>query len=175
MPGSDDPKNLSEEELNALVAEYEDSEEGKATGEPEPESRAEKLAKLFYKTPEMQECRQTADSINKGLNEDDTVRVQLEVPREFLRLTEFLEQKRATAAGVGPLPTPKVLNQILLNELHDQLHWLITGPARFSYYRDLWNRFCDEQGAADQKIPDSWGPEPGGPQAGAGEGGDGPF
>jgi len=166
MPGSDDRDELSEEDLAAL-SEYENSEEGNAAGEPEPETTAERLSKLFYKTPEMEECRQTADSINNSLNPDDTVPVQINVPREFLRLTEFLEQKRATAAGVVPLPTPKVLNQILLNELHDQLHWLITGPARFSYYRDLWNRFCDEQGAADQKIPDS--------QGSAGEAGDGPF
>jgi len=174
MPGRDDRAELSEEDLAAL-SDYENSDEGKAAGEPEPESPAERLTKLFYKTPEMQECRQTADSINSSLNPEDTVAVQIDVPREFLRLTEFLEQKRATAAGVGPLPTPKVLNQILLNELHDQLHGLITGPARFSYYRGLWNRFCDAQGAADQKIPDPWGPEPGGPQVSAGEGGDGPF
>lgn len=165
MPGSADHEELSPEDLAAL-AEYENSEEGRA-GEPKPESPAERLTKLFYKTPEMQECRETADSINNSLNPDDTVAVQIDVPREFLRLTEFLELKRATAAGVEPLPTPKVLNQIVLNELHDQLHWLITGPARFSYYRDLWNRFCDEQGAPDQKIPD--------PQASAGESGEGPF
>jgi hypothetical protein len=160
---TDEPDNLSEEDQAALD-EYE-AEGGKA--EPEEESQAERLTKIFYKTPEMQECRQTADSISNRLNPDDTVPVQIDVPREFLRLTEFLEQKRATAAGVGPLPPPKVLNQIVLNELHDQLHWLITGPARFSYYRDLWNRFCDEQGAPDQKIQDS--------QASAGEGGAGPF
>jgi hypothetical protein len=162
MPG-DDSDNLSEEDQAAL-AEYE-AEGG--TAEPAPESEAEKLIKLFHKTPEMQECRQTADSINNRVNPDDTVAVQLDVPREFIRLTEFLEQKRATAAGVEPLPTPQVLNQILLNELHDQLHGLITGPARFGYYRDLWNRFCDTQGAPDQKLPD--------PLASAGEGGEGPF
>ena len=166
MPGSDNTNNLSDEEL-AAISEYENSEEGKKAGEPEPESPAERLTKLFNKTPEMQECRETADSINNSLNPEDTVPVQIDVPREFLRLTEFLEQKRATAAGVVPLPTPKVLNQILLNELHDQLHWLVTGPARFDYYRDLWNRFCDTQRAPDQKIAD--------PLASAGEGGDGPF
>jgi hypothetical protein len=163
MPGSDDPNNLSEQDLAAL-SEYED--EG-GTAQPEPESEAEKLTKLFYKTPEMEECRQTADSINNRLNPEDTVAVQIHVPREFIRLTEFLELKRATAAGVEPLPPQKVLNQVLLNELHDQLHGLITGPARFSYYRDLWNRFCDQQGAPGQKLPD--------PLASAGESGEGPF
>jgi hypothetical protein len=163
MPGGNDPNNLSEEDQAALSA-YE-AEGGEA--EPEAESRAALLTKLFWKTTEMQECRQTADSINNRLNQEDTVAVQLDVPREFIRLTEFLEQKRATAAGVEPLPPPQVLNQLLLNELHDQLHGLITGPARFGYYRDLWNRFCDEQGAADQKLSDL--------PASAGEGGEGPF
>ena len=170
MPG-DNEDELSEQDQAALD-EYEKSVEGKDEEEltaagAKPESREERLSRIFLETPEAKECRQTADSINNRLNPDDTVPVQIDVPREFLRLTEFLERKRATAVGVEPLPTPKVLNQILLNELHDQLHWLITGPARFSYFRDLWNRFCDEQGAPDQKIPV--------PQASAGEGGGGPF
>ena len=46
MPGNDDPEELSEEDLAAL-AEYENSEEGRAAGEPEPESQAERLTKLF--------------------------------------------------------------------------------------------------------------------------------
>ncbi len=166
MPGKDDHDEMNAEDLAAL-SEYENSEEGKEAGKPTPEAPAQSLTKIFLKTPEMEECRRTADSINNRLNPDDTVAVQLDMPREFLRLTEFLEQKRATAAGVEPLPTPQVLNQILLNELHDQLHGLITGPARFGYYRDLWNRFCDNQGAPDQKLPD--------PLASSGEGGEGPF
>ena len=167
---TDERNNLSDEEL-AAVSEYENSEEGRAR-EPEPESRAVQLTKLFYKTPEMQECRLTADSINNALNPDDTVPVQIDVPREFLRLTEFLEQKRATAAGVEPLPPPKVLNQIILNELHDQLHWLVVEPAHFSHYRNLWNRFCDEQGAPGEKMPAPSGAEP---QQSAQEGREGPF
>jgi len=164
IPGSSDPDKLSAEDL-AAVAKYESSEEGRE--DANPESPAERLTKLFYKTPEMQECSQTADAINTSLDPKDTVPVQIDVPRQFIRLTEFLEQKRATDAGVTPLTAARVLNQILLNELHDQLHWLVVEPARFRYYRELWNRFCDQQGAPDQKIPD--------PQVTAGEGGEGPF
>lgn len=115
-------------------------------------TRAEELTELFYKTPEMQECKQTAGSITNKLDPEDTVSIKIDVPKEFIRLTEFLEQKRAAEAGVAPLPAAKVLNQIVLNELHDQLHWLVTGPARYSYYRNLWNRFCDVQGAPEEKI-----------------------
>jgi hypothetical protein len=144
-------EDLTDEDL-AGIDEYENSAEGKAQGTPEPQNREKKLTALFYKTPEMQECRETADSININLNTDDTVAVQLNIPREFIRLTDFLEQKRALDAGVPPRPADKVLTQILLNELHDQLHALVTGPARFGYYRDLWNRFCDEHNAADLKL-----------------------
>ena len=151
MPGSDNRDELSEEDLAAL-SEYENSEAGKEAGKPTPETPAERLTKLFLKTPEMEECRRTADSINNRLNPEDTVAVQVNVPREFIRLTEFLEQKRALAAGVKPVPSRDVLSRILQNELHDQLHALITGPARFGYYRELWNRFCDAHGAPEQKI-----------------------
>jgi hypothetical protein len=151
MPGKDDHDEMSAEDLAALE-DYENSEEGRV--ELAPGSPVEALADLFNKTPEMQECRLTADSINNRLDPEDTVPVQVDVPKEFIRLTEFLEQKRALGAGVEPRPSHRVLNQILLNELHDQLHALITGPARFDYYRDLWNRLCDTQGAAELKIVD---------------------
>ena len=62
MPGSDDTDNLTDEDL-AAIDEYENSEEGRAV-RPAPESRAGQLTKLFMQTPEMQEYRRTADSIN---------------------------------------------------------------------------------------------------------------
>lgn len=117
-------------------------------------TRAEELTEMFYKTPEMQECKQTAGSITNKLDPGDTVSVTIEVPKEFVRLTEFLELKRVTGTSTAPRPAAKVLNQILDNELHEQLHWLVVSPARYEYYRTLWNRFCDEQGAPEEKIAD---------------------
>jgi hypothetical protein len=117
-------------------------------------TRSEELTELFNKTPEMQECQQTAGSITNKLDPEDTVSVTIEVPKEFIRLTEFLEQKRVAGTSTAPRPAAKVLNQILDNELHDRLHWLVVSPARYEYYRNLWNRFCDEQGAPEEKIAD---------------------
>ena len=117
-------------------------------------TRAEELTELFLKTPEMQECKLAAGSIANKLDPDDTVAVTIDVPKEFVRLTEFLEGKRLAGTAAQPRPVPQVLTQILLNELHDQLHWLAVSPARFEYYRNLWNRFCDEQGAPEEKIAD---------------------
>lgn len=117
-------------------------------------TRAEELTELFNETPEMQECQQTAGSITNKLDPEDTVSITIEVPKELVRLTEFLERKRVAGARGEPRPAAKVLNQILVNELHDQLHWLVVGPARYEYYRNLWNRFCDEQGAPEEKIAD---------------------
>lgn len=117
-------------------------------------TKAEELTALFYQTPEMQECKKTADAIANQLDPEDTVAVTIDVPKEFIRLTDFLEGKRAADAGGAPLPAQTVLSRILINELHDQLHWLITGPARYSHYRDLWNRFCEAHGAPEEKIAD---------------------
>ncbi len=115
-------------------------------------TKAAELTELFYKTPEMQECKQTAGSIANKLDPEDTVSIKIDVPKEFIRLTEFLEEKRSS--GAAPRPAAKVLSQILQNELHDQLHWLTVSPARYEYYRNLWNRFCDAQGAPEEKIAD---------------------
>lgn len=153
MPGRDDTDDLTAEELAGLE-EYENSEDSKASGRPAPESRAEQLTKLFRQTPEIQELLHLTDTVHNELNAEGDVPLYIHVPRAFIRLTEFLEEKRAAAAGVAPSPAANVLNQILVNELHDQLHWLSTSPGRFSHYRDLWNRFCDAQGAPEEKIPD---------------------
>ena len=128
---------------------------GKGKGAPKakPESRAQALTKLFLQTPEMKECQMVAGGIANKLDPGDTVSIKIDVPKEFVRLTEFLEEKR-TAGGNVARPADKVLAQTLLNELHEQLHWLVTGPARYGYYRDLWNRFCDEHGAPEEKIED---------------------
>ena len=164
MSGSNDDGKLSAEDLAAL-AEYENSD---AAGAKAPtSSRAAELTKLFYKTAEMQDYTLTLAAIEAGLDMEDTVPVKIDVPREFIRLTEFLELKRATAAGIEPLPPQKVLNQVILNELQNQLHWLTVEPAHFAHYRNLWNRFCDEQGAPEQKIAAR--------DTGASEDGNGPF
>jgi hypothetical protein len=145
---------IPDDELSAAVEAYENSAEGRAAKKHKPESRRAQLTKLFYQTPEGQEVRLTADSINNKLNMGDTLPIKIDVPKEFIRLTEFLEKKRMTGGRGKPRPAAKILNQILLNELHDQLHWLVVGPARYEFYRDLWNRFCDAQGAPEHKIAD---------------------
>ncbi len=139
----------SPEDLAAL-AEYEKSD---VAGAKTPtSSRAAELTKLFYKTAEMQDYTLTLAAINADLDPEDTVPVQIDVPRGLLRLVEFLEQKRASDAGVAPDAAPVVLSQMTVNELQNQLHWLTVEPAHFAHYRNLWNRFCDEQGEPEQKI-----------------------
>ena len=112
------------------------------------------LTKLFMQTPEMQECTVTAGTIRNQLDPDDTASIEITLPRALVRLAEFIERKRAQDAGVGARSTATVLSQMLQNDLHDDLHWLIVGPAHFSYYRNLWNRFCDAQGVPEHKIAD---------------------
>lgn len=153
-PSAKRAAKMTDNELSAAVEAYENSAEGKAARKPKPASQAAQLTKLFYQTPEGKELRLMADSINSKLDPEDTVSVKIDVPKELIRLTEFLEQKRASGAGGKPRPAAKVLNQIVVNELHDQLHWLVVGPARYEFYRNLWNRFCDAQGAPEEKIAD---------------------
>lgn len=119
------------------------------------EQKSQELSKLFLETPEMREYNAVTQRISNTLNEDDTVPFQLHVPRQFLQMVEFLEQKRALEAGVPPVATERTLNQMFMNLLHEELHSLITEPLTYPYYLGLWNRFCDAQGAPQQKIGQS--------------------
>lgn len=153
-PPKQRPAAADNAELEKLVAEYENSPEGKAALVPKPESKGARLTKLFYQTPEGKEFRDTVDSINRDLNEDDTVRVEVRVPRQLIRLVEFVEEKRVKGSKVPPSPADEALTRILVNNLQEQLHWLVVSPGTFSGFRELWNRFCDEQGAPEEKIAD---------------------
>ena len=115
---------------------------------------AEELTQAFLKTPEMAEHQKVIGTVNARLDEGDTETVCLQVPKQFLTMLEFVERNNAADAGRTPAPASDALNQIVKNELHDMLHWLVVQPARFAHYRNLWNRFCEEQNAPDQKIPD---------------------
>jgi hypothetical protein len=69
--------------------------------------------------------------------------------------------------GRAHTPIDKVLARIVDNEVQEELHWLVVEPAHFECYRNLWNRFCEEQGAPEHKI--------GAPQKAEARGGEGPF
>lgn len=121
-------------------------------------SRAAELTELFNKTPEMQECKTTAGTLLNQVHDGNTVSIKVELPRALVQLAEFLERKRAEDGGKARTAA-KMLSNMLLNDLHDELHWLTVAPSQhFGYYRNLWNRFCDEHGAPEEKIPDPASP-----------------
>jgi hypothetical protein len=131
-------------------------------------SRAE-LTELFNKTPEMQECKSTAGALVNQVHDGNTVSVQVELPRALVQLVEFLEGKRAEDGGKAR-NVGKFLSDVLVNDLQDELHWLTVAPAEhFAYYRNLWNRLCEAQGAPEEKLADPLAP------AGGKEGSEGPF
>ena len=120
---------------------------------------AEELTKVFMSTPEMIEHVETIDDILDKLDEEDTQAVTIQVPKQFIRMLEFMERKNAADKGRDPAPVSKELSEWVVNDLHDMLHWLKVGPAQLRHYRDLWNRFCDERGAPEHKIPEPGQPE----------------
>jgi len=128
---------------------------------------AEELTAAFLKTPAMVEHTKIIGTVNAQLDPGDTETVCLQIPKQFLTMLEFVERNNASDEGRKADPAAKVLGQMVLNELHNMLHWLVVAPAHFARYRDLWNRFCDQQGAPDQKIPAA--------QTSAENGGEGPF
>lgn len=147
MAGSDD--DLSDKDLAAL-AEYEASTEGQMAGREK--TRAEQLTKLFYETPAMIEHKKVVDAISDTSGVDHDVTVSLKIPRRFITMLEFRERQDAADAGRLPASAEDLLARRLINQLEDELHWLVVEPARFEHYRNLWNRFCEERDALEEKI-----------------------
>ena len=160
MPDDKDRHELSEEDRAALDYERSKEEEG------ETRARAKQLTKLFYKTPAMVEH---AEMVNAVQDSSDWTpqEVCIEVSKPLLTMLEFQERAEAAEQGRPPTPIDKILARIIDNELQDELHWLVVEPVHFERYRNLWNRFCDEQGAPEHKIA--------APDKAAEEGREGPF
>ncbi len=127
---------------------------------------ADDLMTAFRKTPEMIEHAQFFETVNRDVY-GATQSITLEIPKAFLAMLEFQEWNNAKAAGRIPALPEKVLQGIVMNELHDQLHWHSVDPLHYPYYRSLWNRFCDENEAPERKIKSD--------QAQQERGGEGPF
>lgn len=150
----------SEEDRAAL--DYEHSREKAAA----TQARAEQLTKLFLKTPAMVEHAEMIDAVHNRTDwTSDTVCI--EVAKPLLAMLEFQERAEAVENGRAPEPLDKILARIVDNELQEELHWLAVAPAHFERYRNLWNRFCDEQGAPEHKIE--------APEKTEARGGEGPF
>ena len=133
---------------------------------------AAELTAAFLKTPAMVEHSKVIGTVNAQLDPGDTETVSLKIPKQFLTMLEFVERNNAADKGRKAAPAAKVLGRIVLNELHDMLHWLVVAPAHFGRYRDLWNRFCEEQGAPQHKIAT---PQDAAAKPQGGEEGDNPF
>lgn len=112
----------------------------------------EELTAAFLKTPEMVELAKIAGEVNAKVDPGDTQTVCVKVPKQLIRLMDFMERKYAAVAGRKPASVAKALSQIATNELHDDLHLATVAPLTLEYYRKLWNQFCDERGAPEYKL-----------------------
>lgn len=113
---------------------------------------AAELTAAFRKTPAMVELAQMLDQVQNSPDWLLPHPVTVEVNKPLLTMLEFHEQIDAAQQGRAPTPIDKILSRVLDNVLQEELHWLVVAPTHFVRYRDLWNRFCDEQGAPQHKI-----------------------
>jgi hypothetical protein len=114
---------------------------------------AEELTREFLKTPPMVEHARMLSEIQDDPdwhNEPVTV----EVAKPLLKMLEFLERLEASDGRRKPEEVKKLLSSILDNHLQAVLHELVVSPGVHRHYRDLWNAFCDKNGAPEHKIPD---------------------
>lgn len=116
---------------------------------------ATELTKAFLQTPAMVEHAEVIGAVNDELDTDDTVTAELQIPRQFMKMLEFVERTQAKDEGRQPEQVGEVLNMMLVNQLQEMLHLLVVAPGHFPRYQKLWNRFCDDQGAPEHKIVDA--------------------
>ena len=126
-------------------------DEGSRGEETQSQATAEQLTKLFYKTPAMIAHAEMVDTVQNS-PDWSTETVCIEVSKPLLAMIDFEERAQAKEHGRAPAPTDSILALIVDNVLQEELHWHVVAPAHFQRYRNLWNRFCDEQGAPEHKI-----------------------
>lgn len=114
---------------------------------------AEELTREFLKTPAMVEHVRMINEIQDDPDWHNEA-VTVDVAKPLLKMLEFLEGLEASDGRRKPEEVKKLLSRILDNHLQAVLHELVVSPGILRHYRDLWNAFCDKNGAPEHKIPD---------------------
>ena len=114
---------------------------------------AEELTREFLKTPPMVEHTRMLNEIQDDPDWNSEA-VTLEVSKPLLKMLEFVEHLEAADEKRKPEKVTEILSRILDNHVQAELHGLVASPGSHRHYRDLWNAFCDKNGAPQHKIPD---------------------
>ena len=114
---------------------------------------AEELTREFLKTPPMIEHARVLAEI-QGDPDWHTQSITVEVAKPLLKMLEFIEHLEATDDRRKPRAVEEILSRALDYDLQSDLHELVVSPGNHRHYRDLWNAFCDKNGAPEHKIPD---------------------
>ena len=138
-----DPATLAE------IAAYERANDDASSLRPISE-----IDRKFAESKEYAELRALVSQVHDLLNTGGDVHSEIAVNRGFVMMLEFLEKKDAELAGRRLRSTQELIESALAHELHDTLHVIATSPLDVPFYRDLWNRHCDDAGIPEQKISD---------------------
>jgi hypothetical protein len=134
--------------------------------------RLQEIYRLFLKTPEAHEHRAAVEKANDALSGIDAewpvVEITIEIPQPFVDLFTYIERLNARDAGRAPENIATLVEQDVHNEMHQRLHWLSTEPQVFEHYRNMFNRFCVENGWQEYQIKER-------PKAGEEDGSSGSF
>lgn len=118
--------------------------------------RLQEIGRLFQKTPEAQAHRDAVAKANDSLSGPDaeypSVKLTIEIPKPFADLFTYIERLNARDAGRDPENIATIVQQDVLNEMHQRLHWLCVDPQVFEHYRRMFNRFCVANGWREFQI-----------------------
>ena len=97
-------------------------------------------------------CRLEA-ALNAAMNDPaDPVPVTVDVQPGLLALLAHVERLDAARAGRAPEPPPRLLSQLVANQLEHLLHGLATDPTRHPHYAELWNGLCAAEDAPELAV-----------------------
>lgn len=107
----------------------------------------------FADTPEFHELQDALDNFHAA-PADETETIEVSIPKRYLTLSQFIEDKAATAENRSPVPLAEVLSKALTRQLETEKVTLSIERTNHPYYRQLWNRLADEHGLPEEKISD---------------------
>ncbi|MBK9131268.1 MAG: hypothetical protein IPM20_06470 [Gammaproteobacteria bacterium] len=116
------------------------------------EQKLEEISLRFKATPEYMELQDALGGISGG---EEETKITVNLSSDFVRLLGFYDYIASrTQDQASHDPIEKILSRLVDHHCHEILHWLTVEPTAFPYYRDVWNRLCDEMGAPECKIMD---------------------
>ena len=115
----------------------------------------DEIVEAFRRTPEIIEKEQFLAALHAARDTGPPIKITVSVDPIFAEMWKFLDSKGVFADGTRRSTFRKYINAAAVDFCFAERSQLSSDELQYPFYREVWNRVCDEMGRPGAKIVDA--------------------